>query len=277
MDRRAFLLGGGIIGLAACAKPQRDLLASKNIDAITLEPATIPPTTTSSPSQSSVEPDPTTTTTESPYPVEIPVEDLPGISFVANALNSSIDVSETPGGPVKWTFQNPISSGGPLVFLLENFDSLDQHHVLLPVRPNGTFGWVDATDVALTRHNYRLEIELDAYRITLFDHDEEAFSTDIGVARENTPTPHGIYYTTELIRPTTPNSAYGAYAYGLSGYSDVFTQFAGGPGQLGVHGTNDPGTIGTNVSHGCIRLRNEDISKLVEDIGLPVGVPVEVF
>lgn len=272
MDRRAFLVGGGVIGLAACAKPQRDLLASKNIDAIALEPAT----TTSSAPNSSAKSDPTTTTTESPYPVAIPAEDLPGISFVANALNPTIDVSLTPGGPAEWTFNNPIRSGGPLVFLLETFDSTDFHHVLLPVRPNGTFGWVDAADVALTRHNYRLKIELDAYRLTLFDHEKEAFATEIGVARNNTPTPQGIYYTTELLKPTELNSAYGTYAYGLSGYSDVFTEFAGGPGQLGLHGTNDPATIGTNVSHGCIRLRNDDITKLVEVIGLPVGVPVEV-
>ena len=51
---------------------------------------------------------------------------------------------------------------------------------------------------------------------------------------------------------------------------------AGGPGQLGIHGTNDPATLGTAVSSGCIRMSNDDISFLVESIGLPVGVPVEV-
>ncbi len=273
MDRRSFLLGGGVIGLAACAKPQRDLLASTNIDAITLQPGVVPPTTTDTVPVST---EPTTTGTESPYPVAVPKEDLPGIVFVANAVGSTVEVSSTPGGPVEWTFDNPIQSGGPLVFLLESFLSNRWYRVLLPIRPNGTFGWVSAEQVVLTRHNYRILVELDAFRLTLFNHDKTEFTTEIGVARDNAPTPRGIYYTTELIHPTVPNSVYGAYAYGLSGYSDTFTEFNGGPGQLGIHGTNDPATIGTNVSSGCIRLRNKDITFLVEKIGLPVGVPVEV-
>ncbi len=275
MDRRSFLLGGGVIGLAACASPQRDLLASRNIDAITLQPASATPPTTTDPTGTAAAT--TSTAPESPYPVFVPDEDLPGVSFVANADGSTTNVSLEPDGPTNWTFDNPIESGGPLVFLLDSFLDDRQYRVLLPVRPNGTFGWIDADQVTLTRHNYRLLIELDAYRLTLFDHDDTAFVTEIGVARENTPTPHGIYYTTELIRPIIPDSVYGTFAYGLSGYSDTFTEFAGGPGQLGIHGTNDPETIGTNVSHGCIRMRNDDIAILVEQIGLPVGVPVEVI
>jgi lipoprotein-anchoring transpeptidase ErfK/SrfK len=30
------------------------------------------------------------------------------------------------------------------------------------------------------------------------------------------------------------------------------------------------------VSHGCIRLRNSDIERLVHDVGLPLGTPVEI-
>ena len=70
---------------------------------------------------------------------------------------------------------------------------------------------------------------------------------------------------------------YGAYAYGLSGYSETFTTFAGGDGQLGIHGTNDPDSLGTNVSSGCVRLHNDDVTYLVETVGLPIGVPVDVI
>jgi len=281
MDRRSFLFGGGILGLAACAKPQRDLLASENIDAINLQPAAFTGTD-SLPSSSSTTREAgtaTSTTGSALYPVVVPSEDLPGIEFVANAITTTIGVSSTRGGPIDWTFDNPIKSGGPLVFLvdLENFVDNEYYRVLLPIRPNGSFGWVHAQDVVLTRHNYRIKIELDAFRLTLSDHSVEVFTSDIGVARDNTPTPQGIYYTTELIHPTVPDSVYGTYAYGLSGYSDTFTEFNGGPGQLGIHGTNNPDTIGTNVSHGCIRMRNTDITLLVENFGLPVGVPVDVI
>jgi hypothetical protein len=42
----------------------------------------------------------------------------------------------------------------------------------------------------------------------------------------------------------------------------------------GIHGTNNPGSIGTSVSHGCIRMRNEDIETLfrIVDVGTPVYI-----
>jgi hypothetical protein len=42
-----------------------------------------------------------------------------------------------------------------------------------------------------------------------------------------------------------------------------------------LHGTNKPETIGQAVSHGCVRLRNEDIEKLYDMV--PVGTPVYIY
>lgn len=42
-----------------------------------------------------------------------------------------------------------------------------------------------------------------------------------------------------------------------------------------LHGTNVPESIGRSVSHGCVRLRNEDIEKLYEMV--PVGTPVYIY
>jgi len=43
----------------------------------------------------------------------------------------------------------------------------------------------------------------------------------------------------------------------------------------GIHGTNAPETIGRSVSHGCVRLRNEDIEKLFDMVA--VGTPVYIY
>lgn len=43
----------------------------------------------------------------------------------------------------------------------------------------------------------------------------------------------------------------------------------------GIHGTNAPGSIGRNVSHGCIRMRNRDVEELFELVA--VGDAVELF
>ena len=94
----------------------------------------------------------------------------------------------------------------------------------------------------------------------------------IGVGRGRTPTPGGLFYTVELYKSLKP--AYGPYAYGLSGYSEVLYDFAGGDGQFGIHGTSDASGLGSDVSNGCIRMSNAGITKLAGM--LPIGVPVEV-
>lgn len=43
----------------------------------------------------------------------------------------------------------------------------------------------------------------------------------------------------------------------------------------GIHGTNKPETVGQAVSHGCVRMRNEDIERLFEMV--PVGTPVYIY
>ena len=43
----------------------------------------------------------------------------------------------------------------------------------------------------------------------------------------------------------------------------------------GIHGTNAPSSIGHNVSHGCIRLRNRDVEELFGMVG--TGDQVELY
>lgn len=277
MDRRAFLLGTTTLGLAACAAPERHLLESYEGVEIELRPG-------STTSLDAI-PDVTTSTGGNPIsPMQAlrdsiePAEDRIGVSFVAQARGPQVIVEETTGdGVAKWTFDNPVASGDELVFLVEDYDGVDHYRVLLPTRPNGSFGWVHKDQVDLLRHNYAILVELDEFRLTVFDHDQVVLETTVGVARDNAPTPLGRYYTTEILRPLQPDSVYGAFAYGLSGFSDTFVTFNGGPGQLGIHGTNDPETLGSNVSAGCIRMHNDDITKLVEELKVTAGVPVEVL
>lgn len=284
LPRRAFLLGSGALGLVACAAPERDLLESFEGVDIPLEPA---PTTSATPGVSAI-PDPSTTAgdTTALTPMEQlrasiePPEDRIGVSFVARASDARSEVpvwADIDDAEPSWTFANPIESGGSLVFLVDDFDGADHYRVLLPVRPNGTLGWVQAADVDIARHNFAIRVDLDAFELTVFDREQVVLHTTVGVARDNAPTPLGRYYTTELIDPITPDSVYGAYAYGLSGFSDTFVSFNGGPGQLGIHGTNDPDTLGTNVSSGCVRMHNDDIARMVEELLVRTGVPVEVI
>jgi lipoprotein-anchoring transpeptidase ErfK/SrfK len=72
-----------------------------------------------------------------------------------------------------------------------------------------------------------------------------------------------------------PRQAGAPYALALSARSYVLQEFAGGPGQIALHGLgNVGGTMGTAVSKGCVRLENASITWLAERIG--PGVPVTI-
>ncbi|MEO7369038.1 MAG: L,D-transpeptidase, partial [Gemmatimonadaceae bacterium] len=43
----------------------------------------------------------------------------------------------------------------------------------------------------------------------------------------------------------------------------------------GIHGTNEPASIGRAASHGCVRMLNEDVEKLYDMV--PVGTPVYIY
>jgi lipoprotein-anchoring transpeptidase ErfK/SrfK len=90
---------------------------------------------------------------------------------------------------------------------------------------------------------------------------------------KETPTPVGNFYLASLLKPPTPDTVYGAYAYGLSGYSPVIRKWRWG-GIIGLHGTNHPAAVGHYVSHGCIRMRNPAIKNLVRI--LPLGTPITI-
>ena len=199
-------------------------------------------------------------------------------SIVAQAVVPNVAVYDREGGttPVQ-TIAEPNDPPRPLVFLVTQERPPLWLEVLLPVRPNGSKGWIKATDVRLTEHDYRITIRLGLHRITVTKGPDAVVVAPIGVGKENTPTPGGVYYTKELLRPPKPDGVYGPYAYGLSGFSNTLMSFAGGPGVLGIHGTNDPSGLGNDVSAGCIRMPNADIVKLVEQVKLPLGVPVEII
>ena len=198
-------------------------------------------------------------------------------SVVAQAVVPSVAVYDREGGTTPTqTIAEPDDPPRPLVFLVQEEKPPLWLKVLLPVRPNGSTGWIKATDVKLTEHDYRITIRLAAHQITVTKGNQAIVVAPIGVGKENTPTPGGLYYTKELLRPPKPDTVYGPYAYGLSGFSNTLTSFAGGDGVLGIHGTNDPTGLGKDVSAGCIRLPNEAILKLVEQVKLPLGVPVEI-
>ena len=195
-------------------------------------------------------------------------------SIVALATRPSVEVYPSPGATgAQHTLDNPQPSGAPLVFLVRQQQG-EWVNVLLPVRPNGSQGWVRQADVQLTQIDYAVVVERRAHRVTVFKAGQVLMQEPAGIGTSSTPTPGGLYYLKELLKPPNPNGTYGPYAYGLSGFSNVLRSFQGGDGVIGLHGTNDPSGLGKDVSAGCIRISNGAISRLAGM--LPLGTPVEI-
>ncbi|HJP66871.1 MAG TPA: L,D-transpeptidase [Actinomycetota bacterium] len=147
------------------------------------------------------------------------------------------------------------------------------YRALLPMRPNGTRGWIQASSLELSRTDYRIVVDQRRFQLRLFRQCRRVRTLPIGLGKDSTPTPVGRFYIVSLMRPTVRHSVYGRWAYGLSAYSDAIRDWTWG-GVIGIHGTNDPSSIGRAVSHGCVRMRNADMDRLVTL--LPLGTPVRI-
>ncbi|MBA3734861.1 MAG: L,D-transpeptidase [Actinobacteria bacterium] len=150
----------------------------------------------------------------------------------------------------------------------------DWVRVFLPTRPNMSQGWVKRRSVRVYTNGYRLVVRLRSHELRLWRGDQMVAKYPVAIGTRSTPTPRGLYYIVELLKPSDPNGSYGPFSFGLSAHSNVLKRFAGGDGRVGLHGTNQPGLIGSNVSHGCIRLRNAAVRRLAKI--LPLGTPVYV-
>lgn len=193
------------------------------------------------------------------------------VGTTATAVAAQVPVYGAPNGAVVENLANPQPTGAPLTFLLAaNQGAWLQ--VDLAQRPNGSTGWIKADTVALHSLIYSLQASTEQNTLTLLKSGFVVKSYTAATGTGGTPTPHGNFYITELLQPT--NSGYGPYAFGLSAFSNVLSSFGGGPGQIGLHGTDDAASIGHSASHGCIRLANPDITELATL--LPLGTPITI-
>lgn len=144
--------------------------------------------------------------------------------------------------------------------------------IAVPMRPNGTTGWVVRSALGpLQRVTRWLVIDRFHLRARFLEHGRTVWSAPVGIGTPQTPTPHGLFWATELLR--SRQTFFGPYAFGTSAYANV-SDWPGG-GVVGVHGTSLPQLIPGRPSHGCVRMRNRDIVWLAHH--MPVGTPISII
>ncbi len=146
--------------------------------------------------------------------------------------------------------------------------------VMLDQRPNASVGWVWAGNVEITWTTLHIEVDLTERELRLFDGAELVVRGAVGIGKPGTPTPTGTTFVTDILAAPDPDTLYGPFALGLAMYSDVVTEYAGGDGQVAIHGTNSPELLGRAVSFGCARVHNDLIRVLAGRV--PLGTPVTI-
>ena len=125
------------------------------------------------------------------------------------------------------------------------------------------FSFVDALPASAGPAERLIWIDLDQKRLTVYDGREAIAVFPIAAGAAGTPSPIGVFRVTSR------------FATALSGFGTRFLGLSVPWGQYGIHGTNKPGSIGQNASHGCIRMQVRDAERLYAMIANGTRVVIE--
>lgn len=146
--------------------------------------------------------------------------------------------------------------------------------VLLPGRPNGHTGWIRRSATRAVRTSWHIVVDTSSRTVTVYRSGRPVRVFRAVVGAPSTPTPTGKFFVEEAVELRAGDVG-APFALALSARSTVLQEFAGGPGQVALHGLmNVGGVLGTAISHGCVRLDNDAMRWLVLRAG--PGVPVTI-
>jgi len=126
--------------------------------------------------------------------------------------------------------------------------------VVMPWRPNGRTGWVRTRGHRVVHTRTWVQADLSRRRVMLMHGSRVVRSFSAAIGAPDSPTPIGRFSVTDPISTGDPSGPYGWYAFGLSGHQPNLPPGWTGGDQLAIHGTNDPASIGTRASAGCLRV-----------------------
>lgn len=174
--------------------------------------------------------------------------------------------------PIKITFQRLDEFNEPRVFRIIG-ESGGFYNVQVPMRPNGSTGYIRKSDVDVTSTDQRILIDLSDRSVIVWEGDEVVLDTTGTIGQPQTPTPTGSFYVRNVFE-WYADSIYGPYVIPLSAYSESIDQINGGDAVVAIHGTQRPDLVGAAASLGCVRLDNDTLRQLAAIV--EPGAPVEV-
>lgn len=148
-------------------------------------------------------------------------------------------------------------------------DGRPWYRVSIPMRPNGTYGWIPADTVSLKPTHSEIVVDIRRRTIDIYRFGKRKWHGIVAVGAPGRETPVGHYFVAARFVPYH-DPFLGVFAVETSAYSKL-TEWPGG-GVVGIHGTDEPQLLGKAVSHGCVRVANATARRL--KTYAPLGTPI---
>lgn len=137
------------------------------------------------------------------------------------------------------------------------------------------------TQPAYSKNSYRILINIPSRTLEVIDGSKVVKSYPVGVGRRNFPTPIGNFrIISKVVNPAweNPYLRLGRVVVKPGRRNPLGTRWMGfhrvGTSEYGMHGTNNPSSVGKLCSHGCIRMKIKDAEDLFSRI--KIGTPVKI-
>jgi lipoprotein-anchoring transpeptidase ErfK/SrfK len=134
-------------------------------------------------------------------------------------------------------------------------------------------GWIRLDGLHRSTTHVEVEVDLSRHRVVVEKFGKVRYSFRAATGAPSTPTPPGEYFVTDRI-PFSAGGSLGSFAFGISGIQPHLPAGWSDGNQLAIHGTNQPSTIGTSASAGCIRVSEGSLHRLLPMLQL--GTPVVI-
>lgn len=206
-----------------------------------------------------------------PAPPPAPPTDAPASTLVADAVQSSVTAYTSPGGSVLAHIDGVNAVGQPEAFVVTG-QSPGWDLVELPIKPNGTTGWIESSSVTTRSDPYYIRVHQGQFSLDLYHNGYLDQQFTVAVGTPSTPTPNGSFFV--WASQAWNRAPYAVGIFALSAFSPVLVNWPGG-GRTGIHGWRDTSVMGTRASNGCVRMTGPDFQYLLNNVTL--GTPVEIL
>lgn len=143
--------------------------------------------------------------------------------------------------------------------------------VPVPFTTDSISGWIRIKGLQLERTPYSVRIDRSRHLLTVMKLGKAIMRVPAATGAPASPTPIGRFFVTDRV-PIPSGGAFGTYAFGLSRLQPHLPVGWSGGDQIAIHGTDDPRSIGTSSTAGCLHVGRSALARLVPLL-LP-GTPV---